>query len=65
MKKLFTKLAYAVIVLVMVALAIGFIYGLTYLGKYFSYEWFYDDMYVWSVCEHVKPEALKDPSICE
>ena len=48
-----------------IILFVMLIYGLTYLGKVFSYEFFYEDMNVWTMCEHVKPEALIDPSICE
>lgn len=42
----------------------GIIYGIFLLSRWFNYEFNYESQVIQSLCEIIKPESLKDPSIC-
>lgn len=42
----------------------GIIYGIFLLKRWFNYEFNYESQVIQSLCEIIKPESLKDPSIC-
>lgn len=58
-KKFFDSMIVIAMVCGGLALGGGAIYGVYWIGKTFSYSFFYEDMVQKTVTQMVKPEALK------
>ena len=48
-----------------IILLIAVVYGLFLLKRWFNYEMSYESQVLQSLCEHIKPQSLIDPSICQ
>ena len=59
MKKMFEYFAKTMMVLVIIAMVCGGIYGCYWVAKSVSYSFFYEGMVKATVTEMVKPEYLK------
>lgn len=59
MKKMFEYFAKTMMVLVLIAMVCGGVYGCYWVTKTVSYSFFYEDMVERTVVKMVKPEYLK------
>jgi len=53
------------IMLAIFTVVCALIYGAFQIKRAWNYSWGYESKVQWSVCDMVKPEALKEPEKCE
>lgn len=57
--------AHPAVIVVVIVLAIALSVGGWFLKRWWNYAWSYESQVTETVCEMVKPEALRDPGRCK